>query len=142
IDAECFIESLVLCQGLVQICLRTYYVCAWQRTEDRELTDAEVKPYFEERKAEGSLFPLIRKCEEVELLEPEHANLLRMLNNARNRAAHGVMTCEIEPHECATKRSARSMRRWVRLNGSRLGSTVPANSIGNVTARRSKRAID
>src|SRR4051812_39128167 len=37
VDAECFIESLVLCHGLIQISLRALYVSAWQRTEERQL---------------------------------------------------------------------------------------------------------
>jgi len=99
LDVECFIESLILCQGLIQICLRTLYVSAWQRTEERALTDNEIRPYFEERKPDGSLFGLVKRCEEKELIEAEQAALLNTINNARNRAAHGVMTGEIEPDE-------------------------------------------
>jgi hypothetical protein len=31
IEAHCYIEALVLCHGVIQMCLRTLYVCAWQR---------------------------------------------------------------------------------------------------------------
>ena len=46
---------------------------------------------------EGSLYPLINRCEEKELIEPQQAALLRKVNSARNRAAHGIMTGEINP---------------------------------------------
>jgi hypothetical protein len=101
VDAECYVEALILCHGVIQICLRTLYVSVWQRTEDRPLTDLEVRPYFEERKAEGSLAGLIDRCVEKEIIEPEQGTLLRRVNQGRNRAAHGVFTGEIEPAELA-----------------------------------------
>lgn len=112
IDASCFIESLILCHGLIQIVLRTLYVSAWQRSEDRCLSDHEIKPYFEERKIDGSLHALIGRCAERELIEPEQAALLLKVNSERNRAAHGVMTGEIEPPELA---EAARQAQWAAL---------------------------
>jgi hypothetical protein len=77
IDAGCFIEALVLCHGVIQICLRTLCVSVWQRSEERPLTGVEIKPYFEARKVDGSLHALIRRCEDREVIEPEQAALLR-----------------------------------------------------------------
>jgi hypothetical protein len=96
---ECFIEVLVLTHGLMQIALRLLYVCAWQRTEDRPLTEGEIRPYFQPKSFQGSLLGIVDHCLKVELIEPEHANLLRLMNEARNRAAHGIVAGEMTIEE-------------------------------------------
>jgi hypothetical protein len=97
VKATCYIEALVLCHGIAQMSLRTLYVCAWQRTEERRLTADEVAPYFSSGRDARSLHNLVHECRSRELIEPGQAELLLLVNDLRNSAAHGIINGEIEP---------------------------------------------
>lgn len=96
-DAGCFIESILLDHGLVQFSLRGIYVMAWQRAVmPAPLTSAQLKPYYKQRSPQGNVFPLIAALDANGLLQGEkHADHLRMVNDVRNKAAHGVIFGEI-----------------------------------------------
>jgi hypothetical protein len=92
-DSRCFIESIILSHGVVQFALRGLYVMAWQRAVmPTRLTPEQLAPYYKQRSRQGDVYPLIEVLERNGLLQGEHhANHLRMVNDSRNRAAHGVI---------------------------------------------------
>ena len=96
-ESGCFIESIILDHGLVQFALRGLYVMAWQRAVmPTALTPKQLAPYYREASRQGQVKALIEKLDTNGLLLGEqHAGLLRMVNEVRNRAAHGVIFGEI-----------------------------------------------
>jgi hypothetical protein len=100
-EAHCYIEALILSHGVIQMCLRTLYVCAWQRTETGPLTDEQVSKYFATGHKARKLHDLAQECRGKELIEPEQEALLLRINKARDMAAHGVISGEIDPESLA-----------------------------------------
>jgi hypothetical protein len=97
VKAQCYIETLVLCHGVIQMSLRTLYVCAWQRTETRNLTPGEAEPYFRTGRGARSVHNLVNECRAKELIQQPQADLLLRVNELRNSAAHGIISGEVEP---------------------------------------------
>ena len=93
----CFIESIVLSHGMIQFSLRGLYVMAWQRAVmPVPLTAEQLAPYYKQRSRQGDVYPLIEVLEKNGLIHREpHGHHLRMVNDLRNKAAHGVIFGEI-----------------------------------------------
>jgi hypothetical protein len=102
-DSGCFIESIILDHGLIQFALRGLYVLAWQRAVmPTSLTTDQLAPFYKQRSRQGDVYPLIDALERNKLLVGEHhANHLRMANDTRNKAAHGVIFGELAAADLA-----------------------------------------
>ncbi len=100
----CYIESIILSHGLIELCLRGLYVFAWQRAiMPKALTDKDLMPYFKQYSKQGKVHNLVKILDDNGLLYPEHAKLIENINEYRNRAAHGVIFGEIELPELKGK---------------------------------------
>lgn len=93
-----FIEAIVLEHGLVQFSLRGLYVLAWQRAVmPIPLTAEQLAPFYEHNSKKGAVHWLVEALQKNGLLQGEHhAKHLMMVNDVRNRAAHGVIFGEID----------------------------------------------
>jgi hypothetical protein len=100
-DRGCFIESIVLDHGLVQFALRGLYVMAWQRAVmPTPLTPQQLAPFYLHQSKRGDVHWLVGTLHKNQLLQGDHhAKHLMMVNEVRNKAAHGVIFGEITTDE-------------------------------------------
>lgn len=105
-NAGCYIESIVLAHGVIELSLRALYVLSWQRAVlPLALTEEKLAPFYKQqlKSKKAKVFHLADELERNGLIHAEQAAFIRNINELRNSAAHGVIFGEIELPELKDK---------------------------------------